>query len=524
METRQTKRRRLSQRALEAPTTVHTPLYLDALPQDALTVILRHLSTRPYANNWHCYVDPREALSILECGGSLTGVARSMFTSLDLLVAEEAREAAFSALHTSSLALFKKLLIEQGPRLTKLSFASAPSRFLRPEHQFGFANGAYFEYCCQLRELTIADFSIWREQEPLSLEPILTACGGVLQKLTILGNTHLHTAFVDSVMRHCRALESLSLSQETVNIKMNLFWQVVGLKLKRLSCFPPCSPNKCRSALLPISRYCKKLEDVEITGHMRTIPSLNFYYEMGKRLRVLHFQSSCAMPTPDEFEKILENCPHAMVDIYIRRNGEELLRVLGDRVRNLRLRCIQTPSDEFVDIADRLTSLCELTVTAMNNTSVKFARALFNAPKPNLEVLSLPCVDMFDPLNEGADEFNLLAELGRKACALREFSFSSWIKFDFQAFVSVINANRQLRRLTAVCRRNTYTKEVLLSHIKEVVCALVKHESIRELGIHLFLKNLSSKEISDAYVPLRGRELNVIMGNVQYLPTYSQLS
>ena len=460
-------------------------------------------------------MDPNEALSVLECGGSLTRVARSLFTSLDLLVAELSPEAAFSALHTSSQTLFEKLLIEQGPRLSKLSFATGSSLLSMQAQQFGFANGAYFEYCSQLRELTVLDCSIWREQEPLSLEPILTACGGVLQKLVILGNSHLHTPFVESVIRHCRALESLSLSQETVSMKMYQFWQAIGPKLKRLSCHPPCSPNSSKNALVPISRYCKKLEDVEITGRLRTIPSVKFYSDIGKRLRVLHFHSLSAMPTPDEFAKILENCPHVMVDIFVMKNAEELLRVLGDRVRNLRLRCIPRPSDEFVDIADKLTSLRKLTVTSINENSAKFAKAMFNAPKPDLKILSLTRVDLFDDLREGGAEFNLLAELGRKVCNLREFSFSSCIKLDSQACVSIINSNRELRKLSMVCLKTNDTKEILLRHIKEVVRALMKHDSIREFSIHFSVTKLPPTEIWDAFVPLRGRELNVIVGDAR---------
>ncbi len=503
---------------------MQTPLYLDTLPQDALMVILRRLSSRPYAYNWDSYVGSNDALCVLDCGGGLTVVAQSLFTSLDLFVAEQSPDDAFSALRTTTLSLFNKLLIKQGPQLTKLSFASAPSRYCIQAQQFEFASGTYFEYCRHLRELTISDCSSWRKPEPLPLEPIFTACGDVLQKLTILGNTHLHTPFVEAIMRHCRSLESLSLSQETVGVKMHLFWQVIGQKLKRLSCFPPCSPYNCRTVLLPISRYCKKLEDVEITGHMRTIPPVKFYSDMGERLRVLHFHSSSATPMPDELAKILENCPHAMVDIFIRDNEEQLLRVLGDRVRNLTLHCIPMPSDEFVDIADKLTSLRKLSVTSMNEDSAEFAKAMFNAPKPNLEMLSLSCVNMLDGLREGGAEFNLLAELGRKVCTLREFSFLSWVKFDSQACVSVVNSNRQLRRLTASFGNTNYTREVLLSHIKKVVRALVNHESISEVRIHLIGRKFFSKEICDACLPLRRRELTLIVGNVQYLPTFCELA
>ena len=86
---------------------------------------------------------------------------------------------------------------------------------------------------------------------------------------------------------------------------------------------------------------------------------------MGSRLRVLKLG-----PTRNEFPEqtmteILNECPNMIADLAICTDDEELLRVLGARVRKLALVCFFHISLQFRGTANTLTRLIEMSISKL---------------------------------------------------------------------------------------------------------------------------------------------------------------
>ena len=490
-------------------------LYLNTLPRDVLMTIIRHLSKRPYVVYWQSYVDCRDALNILRCDGLVMEAARVLFTDLiygyskplDLIRSE------YTSLRASRFKHFEQLIMELSPQLCSLAFAAKPAK------KYNF----YFEECSQLRELTIENWCSERITQPL--DKLLESCGNSLIRLCILGNRQMKLVLLKSIIRHCRVLESLYFNDRAGSANMDEFWQVIGRTLKRLKCFSPIPPLPTAEALDCVERHCRQLEDVEICASVSQFPVAEFYKNMGTRLRVLRLSTLGSIPSPEAMGQILSECPNVMVDVLFGSPTEEMLSVLGGCARKLRLECITEPSAYFENVANTLTGLTELRLENLHMDSSKFIEAFFNAPKPNLTKLSVDCVLVFDRLGDGLlRSTSVLETVARTVHSLREFECCSEHLLEPTSFESLLQSNRHLHRFTMTYSYNERTSNLeMASNIKCLVQLLVKYESVVEFQVCLRYRKLFSNQIRNACVPLRTRQLNLIVGDVQYLPRFRLL-
>ena len=239
---------------------------------------------------------------------------------------------------------------------------------------------------------------------------------------------------------------------------------------------------------------------------------------------MLRFDGAIATPTPEVLAEILAKCRNAAVDIHIRKNAEAMLRVLGGRVRDLNLRCVESPTEQFAEIGDALTGLRELTVYSMRDSSRKVIEGLFNAPKSNLRKLIVDRIDVYDVGVGNMECVHVLEKAAGAAHFLRELECVGHVLMNPLVFRTLLSSNQQLERFKITYRTMASVShfETFEDHIKRLVNELVAHKRLREFEVRASWKQVS-KEIRTACVPLRGRELNFIAGKVQYLPTLREL-
>ena len=519
MAKRREKRLRLMRQGPTTPTSPQAQLYFNTISRDVITVIIQHVSKRPHVADWQAYADCRDVLKILRCGGLLAEEARAMFIELtygeywgSVHVFERKRP----SLQACRGADFSQLLIELGPQVRSL-FATGSQPFL---------SDFYFENCSHLRELTIKYLT--SEGVTFTLSKILKSCGDSLTHLCLLGSGQMKPAHLELIIRHCRVLESLWFEDRMVSGKIEEFWKVVGRTLKRLKCRSLIPPYSTYGALNCVQRHCKLLEDVEFTWYPLRLPVLHFYKTLGTRLKILRFDYFAPIPTPQVMGEILNKCPNVVVDFTECVHTEGVLRVLGERVRKLELGSILNPSAEFTSIANALTGLSELELCEQDlKFSLKFVKALFNAPKPNLTKLYIPCVNVFEQQgNTLVDSMNVLDIIARTVQSLREFKCRSFNTIELASFEAVLQSNRDLRRiginyfqrdadgLNPECRFNCIG----------LIRSLVKYRSVVDFYVDFKVLmphwKIESNEIRNACVPLRSRQLNLTVDYHQYLPSF----
>ena len=437
--------------------------------------------------------------------------ARAMFTDLNHRYMKPKGKFAneHTSLQVSTESDFIQLLLELGPNLRSLSFVAGSSRY-----------DLYIEKCLELRELTIMN---WSKAQPVeALDTILKSCGKSLTSLCIISDNQLKSEHVESMIRNCHVLESLSFNQQVPRAKTDEFWQVLGATLKRLRWLnvrPGVEELSC------VERNCEQLEDVEIATWPPHGPVIQFYKNLGDQLRVLHFSSSAYNPALSVMKEILSECPNVMLDLSIRVQIEEILRVLGAHVRKLGLESAPEPSTDFTNIAGALTSLTELRLLELNSSSLNFVEALFNKPKLNLSKLYVSRVNVFD-YQEGAmmRSKNVLDIVAAKVHSLHEFACFSFYPIKVDSFAYLLQSNQQLQRLSItynhVADSTSVSREVLEFNIKSLLNALVVRKSVAEFIVHFPGREIDPNQIRTACVPLRGRHLTVIVGGVQYLPSF----
>ena len=458
-------------------------------------------------------MDCTKVLTILRCGGIIREAGLSVFTALvygyGQLRERIGRE--YISVRVLRATHFKELLEELSPQLRALAFASPRSK----KCDFVIQN------CSQLRELTIKNWSPNRTTQ--SLDQILKSCGNSLTHLCILGNGQMKTEVVESITRNCSAIESLSFNDRTSNVKMDEFWQVIGRTLKRLKCFSPVPPRPSSEALACVTRHCQQLEDVEIVCSARQFPVAQFYKDMGSRLRVLRLGNRAGILTPQVLAEVLDECPNVIVDLSIEHQAEEMLRALGGRVRKLTLNWFLIPSAELISAANKLTRLTELELRGvLLMKSLKFVEGFFHTPRPQLTKLRITRTHAFDYQHGGlARSINVLDAIASTVHSLHEFECRSVNPLELVSFESLLKSNRKLRRFSVVYLYNRgISNSDLEVNVKRLVQALAKYESLVEFEVHLNGRKIVSEEIRNACIPLRGRQLNVIAGNVHYLPRF----
>lgn len=504
METRRAKRRRKAVDVPE-PLSSNQRSYLDSVPYDALSVVVRHLSTRPHLKRWQAYVAPHDALQVLQVGGTMTEVARASFRVLHVHFdyAQQRGRAATGVQmeRAADGSVFADLVAEQGPRLHTLT--------LDVHSLLRFSDGSMFEYCLALHALVLG-FNNRR----LLLAPVFAACGGTLKELRIECEETLDAVTVDLIAKHCRVLEFLAFTHKDA-APLDKLWKAIGGTLRRLAFAPPRVPGaRAATLLLPIATHCIHLKDIELLRADRRVAAEALFSAMGSRIQVLRFMESKSCPAAADLARMLTACPLAAVHAYVQQEKLDTLRVLGARLRTLRLRHNFNHGPGFSAIAATFTGVEELNLE-IRATSASFLESLFATAKPNLRKFTINRVY----LNQKQNVLNIIA---KSTHSVRDLTCTTKEALDARSCHAFFTANTQLRRLRVWNNLLGGSKKEVRADAELKAAGLVRRlydlPHINEVVIHDMQRKGISTSIADACVPLRGRRLDIIIGDVQYMP------
>ena len=103
--------------------------------------------------------------------------------------------------------------------------------------------------------------------------------------------------------------------------------------------------------------------------------------------------------------------------------------------------------------------------------------------------------------------------------SLREFECPSVDPLELTSFESLLQSNKELQRFTVTyLKHDGVTDEDLELGTFRLVRSLVQYKSVIEFNVHWPRWTSISTKISNACVPLRGRQLNLVVGDIVYLP------
>lgn len=493
METRSAKRRRKAVDAHEALAS-HRCSYLDTLPLDALNDILRYLSTRPNLKRWQAYVRPADALLALQTGGSLTCSARNAFQAIHMhFDFGEHRAVPVTGIQMERAwdgSVYCDLVMEQGPRLHELSFDL--------DYQPRFCDGKIFEFCTSLRSL-----SIGHRHSKLNLNPILTACGTYLRELHVQREEVLTGDHVQAIRKHCRSLQRLTLAHETADVPLGKLWRDIGATIRRLSIGPPRNVGD-------VALYCPLLDDLEVSVRAR---SEELLVSLGVQLRHIRFVQRDSCPRPDALARILASCRNARVHAWVTKDTASTLLVLGARLVQLRVRDAKCGDDELGDALAVCSSNVEEAHVELRKSSMPFVKRFFECT-PNLQKLNLSRVFV--------DNKNLLCLLSRRVRTVVEFSCTTQRPLDDLMVAPFIGANVRLRKLWIANKITGATKKEAKDLVEQCAARMVRaiygHPALAEVVVCDAHRKGVSKQIADACVSMRGRHIDIIVGDVQYMP------
>lgn len=505
METRHAKRRR---KASAEPHFSDKRSYLNTLPEDALIVVLRFLSFRPYLRNWKAHVSPRDALQVLQCSGSLAVAARKSFDTIHAHIScGQMQGRATKGLHLeriSDLSMFYDLVAEQAPRLRTLTLDVGGS--------FEKMEGTQFEFCVNLRVLALG-----RLFGTNYLLPILATCGGALRELHLGGDKRLPAYVILVIAKHCRALETLIIEHDSFAAPTVSIWEAVGGTLRKLAIkFPRMrerydDPQPQESATI-IAEKCPNLTELELLSRCswrKTIPLLR---ALGSQLRVLRVMSLGSCPPPDDLKVIIGACSAVTVYASVDKHVEETLDILGGRLRGLELQYDFPMSPHFGEIASRCDNV-EEAVLGPCERSRDLLAAFFDKPKPRLQ--SLKISQCFS--GSATSLFGLLA---RSVGKLESFMAVVEKAVDDQMVADFLSVNSNLRKLVlwhavpvTESEEARERAEYCASHL---LPSLAQLPSLQEVCLSYSHRMGHSQKIANACMLLRFRCIDIVVGDAHY--------
>ncbi len=218
-------------------------------------------------------------------------------------------------------------------------------------------------------------------------------------------------------------------------------------------------------------------------------------------------------------ETIVQACPNATLQLYVSKHACDVLRHAGGRLHTLKLRHNFPATEQFRDIAATLTGLRELTL-CMRPDSYEFVRHFFDTAKPNIVKLNVDRVAF--------GQFNVLCDvLPGKVTTLRDLEFTTREPVYGWHLDKLLLGNKDLKKIWINGKVKDGAKAGVRKAVAAATASVVKRlgesSGVRELVV----KNANIKgvlrEVADACVPLRARGIDVIVGDVRYLPTALKL-
>ncbi len=497
-------------------------LYFDTVKEDALGLVVRHLSSRPHLDSWMKNVNAKDALIVVGSDGVLGKVSRDLFTELSFkLWYNFATNQSTRALYTEDEELYYSLIRAQADKLQAMAFRWDNNPLAVDTNQ------VLFKACRSVRVLIINDRTR-NEPAPGSISRLLSYCGDTLHELQIYGDVTLRSSTVRAISRHCDSLVSLSLSHSGCSVPLKPMFYAIGRTLRTLH-FSIKSPTLAeQSALSAIKNYCPRLEDVLIS-HSSCIPLL---YHLGAGLRIIRFETPYVCPDLEQLETLFQNSEHCAVDanmVGVPYDPEPFIKAAAERLRILNLRHWFEPSSDFAQVASTMSNLEDLTL-GFGPTSRSFVEAFFCSPKVHLRKLALDDTKThyvqrkaLNISHETSTIRVLLDILANAVSTVEEFECKTSDSINAVDSERFLYANKKLRRIH-IKYETLYETRLRLEreeHTAAFLRGIKPFSNVSEIEIEDSSMKPASKKIADACVCLRSKQLVVVAGTVQYLPTVS---
>lgn len=172
-------------------------------------------------------------------------------------------------------------------------------------------------------------------------EQILRACCGMLKSLHLDGD-RLHRRHVDAIAAHCAGLEILDMRHIVLTAPFDAVWPRLGptlrgLSLWRLSLVDRTNPRRWLDFTGGIVAYCGRLDFLELVDARLAQGSslLGLLRLIGARMKVLSFPGRFSLLTKAGMREMVLLCPQVKFDICVDLDDYDVLETLGRRVRKM---------------------------------------------------------------------------------------------------------------------------------------------------------------------------------------------
>ena len=450
------------------------PNFFDLLSDDTISIIVRHTSTRPFADDWHEHVDTKDLLSMLKCSEGRVRywardvISRQHYVDVDMQIPE-----------TPS--------VEQiVPHLRSMQYTYCGDvEILQP-----------LLHTSNLGKLHLLDRAGYR----LPLDVILGTCGATLDTLSVYSRSMLGIRNIGSTLREYPELKELNLRLRCfIEDDFEPLWPVIGKTLTKLALISTRDEFASNIKFLrPIARNCVVLEDVRL-NHPNHVW---LYKQLGSLLKIIRlYQDACCL-SPYEISAILESCPNAKVHGCLSNLSDDTFGQLSSRIASCSKVRMLEPFPEMPFLRE-----AGIVVTARPFTTVK---SFFERPIPSLRKLYLR-VEKGNAFETVSKSVTYLEEL---LVAIQFFDVEG--AFGENDLDDLLDANRGLRKLQISFYGEGLTGYEKVERFLVAMFGSLKNLSeLNEVVVSgKILVNLNETIVRDACVPLRKKRISIIWNDV----------
>ncbi len=358
--------------------------YFDALSEECVLSVLRHLSKRPRHERWACHIEDVDALSVLWSGGNLERVFRNEIASLGVFVYP------FFELHSiHGNPFLLNFDGRNGERLRDAIFAKTKYGLSKVE----FCNEIWLHVNPQMlqgvKHIRISCDDVF---EPL--RDVLSAYSGQVRTLDFDGSCLLQCD-VDAIAENYSGLEILRLCfNSTTATDVTNLWKTVGPTLEHLILkFPgfgkgllSADEEFAMSWANIICSSCDRVTKIEfLFGEYPLSVVAHVLERMGERLREVRLENSEL--NFEELSTMMSSCPNAVFDTWVACGDAGSLSESAKKIRALR---IGGDPSEIAGLATvQFENLEEIYVYNAEDVTVEYLSAFF---------LLLPCLGCVKPI------------------------------------------------------------------------------------------------------------------------------
>lgn len=425
-------------------------------------------------------------------------VSQDIFRSLQIYLSSDEVEAEVNGLQMIGMEewnIFTDLVEKQGPRLRTLVFDVLHGPSFRDKH--------FFKSCSGLRALSIDCQAL-----VLRLSQLLVVCGRTLRKLHLRDRYKLSEENMRAISRHCTSLEWLTLSQKEVATSLGMIWRSLRL-VQRVSLRRLYGP---RLALYEMTRSCESLVDIELNSERLASAMLG---RLGAQVRVLRFMRWRSCPRGAKLQELLAACPNARIHAWVTHELVETLRLLGGRLVEVRLDT-ESEGRELLEAFASCVNVEEAHLT-VDRKSRATLEAFFEG-KSRLRKVHVSRAF----LGRNVPRAEVLDIIASRVSTLLEFECVTRHALDDILCAPLLVANRALRSLRIYNRVGWDGSPMIGDTVvgaARLMRAVAAHPALKQvIVLDQDSQGGPSQLIADACVRLRNRRIDVVVGNVQYLP------